>query len=170
MPGGPGSALLDPSFSIPFFGKGFRISNHGTSWNLNRIEKTTHQELDIEFTQIKNSKIKYPEATLRLNTDSISRKLSLEEYSKQYLSEYTSLGFELLGTQNFKQKDAPGFVIDLLHRKQNKKVRQAFFMRDKTVVQITCQDEKSSFSESLIECNRWIKNFTWIEKNPQKSF
>lgn len=168
FPGAPGSILASPNFGTAFFGKGFKISSQGTSWIARAGENLTGQEVDMEFA-LKNAPAG-SSATLRLTTVALTKNTNLDDYGKQWISEYASLGFDLLGTQKFQQKGVPGLVIDLNHPRHKKKVRQIFLLKEKTVVQVTCQDGLASFSTMLPDCNRWVKNFTWVEKIPTKSF
>lgn len=168
FPGGPSTRLASALKTIPFYGKGFSISSDGTSWKWIESEKSTDETLDISY-RLEGEEVNL-QPSLRLTASDLSKSISVEDYGKQFISEYSSLGFQVLGTQPFSQKGAKGLVVDLFHRRSNKKLRQVFFIREKTVVQITCQQDTNKFSKVLDQCNRWIKNFTWLEKNQQKSF
>lgn len=168
FPGGPSSKLASALKRTPFYDHGFAISSEGTDWKWLEDEKSTVESLDIGY-QL-TAEANHSPASLRLNSSLLKKNLSVEEYGKQFITEYASLGFSVLGTQTFQQNKTPGLVVDLFHRRTNKKVRQVFFIREKRVVQISCQEDSERFSQVLSQCNRWVKNFTWLAESQQKSF
>ena len=86
---------------------------------------------------------------------------SLDSFSKKWIKDYSSLGFNLLGTKAFTQNELRGLVIDLFHKKEGRQIRQVLFKGSGKVAILTCQDSEKSFSETLSECNNLTKSFTW---------
>lgn len=165
MPGAPGSALSDVRNKIVLAGKGFTVKTSGTEWNLNSDLSAADSSDASDFALVFNLKEPTLTGLMKITTAHLKKKMSNDEYGKLWIGEFSSLGFEILGSQNFSSENkADGLVLDMLHKKSKKRLRQAFFIKDKEVVLLTCEDGVDRFQSTLKECNQMIKNFSWIRR------
>ncbi len=106
---------------------------------------------------------------LAIKLDELKQDLSIENYAKKWMKDYSNYGFEVLGSQPFQLGEQRGLVIDLEHKRNFQQVRQVLFLRSKKAVLFTCMDDRKKFSSSLQLCNRVIQSFLWLpEKKSQK--
>ena len=121
------------------------------------LEVDEKSDLNLTF-----ENIKLDSAILQVTTASLKKKMNHEDYGKLWISEYSSLGFDVLGSQLFSNnKKVDGMFLDLVHKKSGRSVRQAYFIKDKLVVLFTCQNKVKEFAATIKECNQVIKNFAW---------
>ena len=161
------SILTSPTQGIFFSRKGFHIGTEGTAWILEEDHSLNRGDQDTSW-RLSNSKIK--SATAQLKIDSLKMDISLETYAKRWMRDYGQLGLDVLGTRSFSEGGARGIVVDLYQPKKKRQLRQAVFLKNRNVAILTCSDDQKDFDQSLAECNRLIKNFSWTEINLQKSF
>ncbi|GIL17604.1 MAG: hypothetical protein BroJett040_13550 [Oligoflexia bacterium] len=160
-PGTSTSMLIAPHKAAFFARKGFQLNSGKTEWSITGDENSSLSEFHLQFTPPKGT------ALLELNTETLAQEMSLESYAKKWVRDYPMYGFEVLGTKSFAQNHSKGFIVDLLHRKMKKQVRQVIFLSGKTSVTLTCADQMDTFKDSLQDCNSIIKTFDWI-KSPTK--
>lgn len=141
--------------------KGFQISVAQTNWKLLPLETETKQEVGFRFYDEKTK------ATLSLKSDTLTQPTTLEAYSKKWIREYASFGFDFLGSKPFLQNESKALVIDLFHKKLQKQTRQVIFLKDKTSVILTCTHDVQNFQKILPECNSIIRTFRWASLNHQ---
>ena len=161
------SMLTSPTHGIFFSRKGFHVGTEGTAWVLEEDHSLNRGDQDSSW-RLSNEKIKT--ATAQLKVDSLKMDMSLETYAKRWMRDYGQLGLDVLGTRTFSEGGARGIVIDLLQPKKKRQLRQAVFLKNRSVAILTCSDDQKDFNQSLAECNRLIKNFSWNDLNSQKSF
>jgi hypothetical protein len=154
------SVLTDPEKGMSFRSYGFKLSLDKINWRpLQRESETLFTEIDFQ----KNSaKDKNPNAQISLRMDELSKAQNIETYAKKWMRDYPHYGFEVLGTKTFAHSGGQGVVVDILHRPNNKQLRQVILLKNKKVVILTCSDDKSKFAETLVDCNQLVKNFTWL--------
>ena len=104
-----------------------------------------------------------PDSLVKVKTDTLKNNLSLEDYAKKWMKDYSQYGFDLLGSRSFKENEARGIVVDLYHKKTQTQMRQTIFLKEKNVVILTCINEKSEFAKILAQCNQTIKSFSWTK-------
>ncbi len=162
------SALTAPDKGIYFSIKGFRLGTEGTSW-LPQEDNSLNKGEDGTSWRFSNAKNK--SAQVHVKTDFLKAELTLEAYAKRWMKDYSHLGMDVLGTRPFAGENARGFVIDIIQAKKKLQLRQAVFVQKKAVVVLTCSDEQDQFSQSLDDCNRLIKNFSWssVQSNTLKT-
>ncbi|HPI40122.1 MAG TPA: hypothetical protein PLJ21_04915 [Pseudobdellovibrionaceae bacterium] len=158
-PGAVGSALFDRSNGMSFSNKGFILPSEGTQWRL----------VDSDRFELVSEKIKADKTTetlttvLTIHTEELKKKQDIEQYSKQWLKEYSQFGFELLGTKPIGDTRFPALLVDLYHRKSDKQIRQVIRLNEKKVAILTCSHQRQGFSEILSQCNQLMEKFSWIE-------
>lgn len=161
-PGTGSSALVAAEKGLFLSAKGFRLGAENTGWIFS-LSKADNEE--ARLTNPSNSS-----ASLSLKMDTMKADLGLEAYSKRWMKDYSSYGFDILGAKAFQQNGQRGLVIDLVHRLTKKQMRQALFVKNRKAVVLTCLDEKATFQKTLIECNRIIKSFEWANSPAQRTF
>lgn len=155
------SLLTNPEKGIFFTSKGFRLGTEGTEWRLQEDNSLNKGEGTSSW---RFNSAKSPTATVNLKTDYLKADLTLEAYAKRWMRDYSQLGMDVLGTRAFAVKAGNrGIVIDLLQPKKKLQLRQAVFLKNKSVVILTCSDEQGQVENLISECNRLIKNFSWAE-------
>ena len=161
------SAMTAPELGLFFTPKGFRLGTEGTNW-LPQIDRSMSR--GDEGTSWRFSNQKTTTAQVHLKTDFLKADLTLEAYAKRWIKDYSQLGMDVLGTRPFSFGGHRGVVVDLIQPKKKLQIRQAVFLKHRSVVILTCSDQQTQFESTLSECNRLIKNFSWNEINSQKSF
>lgn len=144
------SALVAPEKALFLAVHGVRLNAGSTNWFIGdelRFENPTQRE-----------------SSLSVKIEDLVMPTSLEIYTKKWMKEYISYGFEVLGNKNFTQGDAKGLVIDLKHSQKSKQLRQAIFVKDQKAVILTCVSSQGLFSNALKDCNEIIRSFAWIPK------
>jgi hypothetical protein len=117
----------------------------------------------------------HPTAKFSIKEDTLPNELSLEVYAKRWMKDYSSYGFDFLGSrpfvnQSLGNKNAKGLVVDLVHKSSDKQLRQVIFLKKKQAVILTCVDQKQNFSQTLDDCNQMIRSFEWKDSIHPKAF
>jgi hypothetical protein len=105
-----------------------------------------------------------PEMKFRLELIHSEKTDSLESWSKQWIRDYSSLGFDILGSRFFQQNGQRGLVIDTLHRKSSLKSRQVLFKKNSRVSILTCTAPKTVMEKYLEACNQLTKSFRFASQ------
>jgi hypothetical protein len=143
----------------------FTLKTEGTQW-----VSISHSQDDIykfvpnlknQNSQSGNKKKLSEQAYMSVRSHKMNPKYNLEGYAKSWVKEYSQYGFDVLGSRNFDQVGFSGLVIDLIHKKKSKQLRQVLFEKDKQVVVFTCTDEMETFSQSIQSCNQIVQSFRW---------
>jgi len=155
-----GSALLSPQKGLFFISQGFHLS----------AQKGWIMENNLTFTSME-----HPSAKFSVKEDTLPTNLSLETYAKRWMKDYTSYGFDFLGSRSFSNtglgnKVVKGLVVDLLHKSSDKQLRQVIFLKKRQAVILTCVDQKSEFEKTLTDCNQMIRTFEWTDSIHPKAF
>jgi hypothetical protein len=103
-------------------------------------------------------------ARFSVQSDTLKSDISLESYTKKWMRDYSSYGFDVLGAKTFQAGVAKGLVVDLYHKKKDTQLRQVIFVKSKTAVVLTCLDQAKSFNQSLASCNQMVRGFSWTVK------
>ncbi|MFN7262810.1 MAG: hypothetical protein ACK5RO_07925 [Pseudobdellovibrionaceae bacterium] len=146
------SALIDPQKGLYFLTQGFRLPVKGSDW----VTSNQENEQGVLFELKSRSSARF---SVRWEAQATSP--TLESYAKKWMRDYSSYGFDLLGTKTFTENQNRGLLIDVLHRKSNLQMRQVVFMQSPRLVVLTCSDEKVHFDSTLSQCNQLIRNFSW---------
>lgn len=150
-PGMAGSIISQFKSGIFMTPQGFQVVlPENASWEIQPI-------VDKKFSWLK----KNTQATASLVSEDIKSDLAIEQFARRWTKNFMSYGFEILGMQDVKINQQPSVIIDLLHRKEPKQVRQILFLKEKKLVVITCSDEKAQFQNSLNDCNLLAQGFYW---------
>ncbi|WII72427.1 hypothetical protein QJS83_00915 [Bdellovibrio sp. 22V] len=153
------SALTSPEKGYYFLHKGFTLKTAGTDW-VPVAGSSDQSLLDTVRFSSKGSK----NGSLSIRTDKVAKNASLELYTRKWMRDYPSYGFEVISAKNFTLNGSPALVVDMLSRAKNKQIRQVILKNEDRVAIMTCLDEKSRFSESLQSCNQIMKSFAWVEE------
>jgi hypothetical protein len=157
------SLLVAPEMGLFWKRQGFSVKTSGTGWQLG-------SPLPEDEGQVRYIRPNQPTASLSVRTEALKTDMTLENYSKRWMRDYVSYGFELLGTQSFGQDGNKGLVVDLLHKKNEQQLRQVLFLKNKRVVILTCRDQQKGFEQTLLGCNQISKSFQWAEPSRQTTF
>lgn len=159
-PGIGASPLTSSEKNLFLARKGFELGLKGTSWQIHQDQSLSRGEDDSSW-RFSNAQI--PTAQAHLKTDFLKAEMSLEAYAKRWTRDYSALGMDVMGSRLFTQNGQRGIVIDIIQPKKKLQLRQAVFMRKKSVVIVTCSDEQATFEKSIGQCNQLIKNFSWAQ-------
>ncbi|MEZ0392553.1 MAG: hypothetical protein ACAH59_10070 [Pseudobdellovibrionaceae bacterium] len=159
MPGTGSSLLVAPEMGLFWKRQGFQLKAGTTGWQL-----AAPQGEDDE--QVRYLKPNSSTGSLAVRTEILKADLSLENYTKRWMKDYSNYGFEVLGTQPFFQNGSKGLVVDLLHKKSNQQLRQVLFVKNKKAVVLTCRDTQKFFSQTILSCNQISKSFEWTDNKP----
>ena len=103
--------------------------------------------------------------------ETLRTEMTLENYTKKWIRDYSNYGFDVLGSQTFALNGSKALVVDLFHKKSEQQMRQVLFLKNKKVVTLTCRDQQKTFEQTLIGCNQISKSFEWTDNlNAQKAF
>ncbi len=135
---------------------GFEIQAANTNWIQTKPPQKSRFIETIYRSPIMRNNV---HASLTVRVDNMKNKTNLKSYVKRWVREYPKYGYDVLGSQPFKKGSQWGYVIDLIHPGKNRQIRQVIHLSQNVAVIITCRDHSATFSNSLKECNRIIKNF-----------
>ena len=155
IPGTGSSEFLRLQKPYIFDRKGFEIDPRVLPWAGQSIMTKTGEIFVVYKDTASNAKI-------QIQTESLAQPLGLEPYSKKWLKDYQSYGFDVLGAKPFSENKAHGYLVDLFFRKEHLQQRQAIFLKNKTVVTISCLDQQSHFEATLGQCNQILRTFRWL--------
>jgi len=157
LPATSTSILTAPEKGLYFQSKGFTLKTEGTDWQ--PLSSSGKDILGtVRFTE-KNSTNN--QASLSVRTEKVSKNTSIELYTKKWLRDYPSYGFEILGTRSFNLNGSPALLVDLFSRSKNKQIRQLILKNQDQVAIMTCLDNKDTFAKTLLQCNQMMKSFSW---------
>lgn len=147
---------------------GFQISPNESSWKFIPNPKN----FDGIDTVFEGSNSSGHQAALTIRTDALLENQNFNQYIKKSLRDYPRFGFEVLKSQTVEVNQAQAFLIDLYNRGSNKQLRQILIPNkvSRQIAILTCRDDASTFGNSLTECSKIIRTFTWIKadtKDPQ---
>jgi hypothetical protein len=158
IPAAGTSELTSSLKNYQFYRKGFELNFKDTRWS-GRSLPSRHNEINVTFLDPSTS----PKAKISVQTESLAEALPVEAYAKKWLKDYQAYGFEVLGAKPFAENKTKGYLVDLFFRKEKQQERQAIFVKNRTVVTITCSDLESHFAMTLNPCNELLKSFRWLQ-------
>lgn len=82
-------------------------------------------------------------------------------YTKKWMRDYPSYGFEVLSSKSIQLNGAPALLVDMISRSKGKQIRQVILKREGEVAVMTCIDDRETFRTALASCNQIIKSFSW---------
>lgn len=150
------SALTAPESGLYFLHKGFTLKTAGTTWV--PVGGAEQSVLDTVRFADKDSG---QNGSLSVRTDKVAKNVSLDLYTRKWMRDYPSYGFEVLSAKNFILNGSPALVVDMLSRSKNKQIRQVILKNEDRVAIMTCLDDKEHFNKSLQACNQIIRSFSW---------
>lgn len=156
-PGAGSSLLVAPETGLFWRREGFQLKTGKTGWTL------ASPELEEEAGIIRYLRPNSKTGSLAVKTEMLKADLTLENYAKRWMKDYSNYGFELLGSQTFSQNGTKALVVDLLHRKSEQQLRQILFLKNKKAVVLTCKDQQKNFQQTIVGCNQISKSFEWVE-------
>lgn len=161
----PAPATSSSLFASPEAGffyqvRGFRLTGL-SQWLLESpSESDNSQDSTKEFT-VSYKNPSFQTARFSVQSDTLKSEISLESYTKKWMKDYSSYGFDVLGAKTFQTGTAKGLVVDLYHKKKETQLRQVIFVKSKTAVVLTCLDQAKTFNQSLASCNQMVRGFSW---------
>lgn len=154
------SVLTDPEKGILFHGFGFRINNPRTDW----IPTPVLTENPLEVMRFEPRNADQKEAAITLHFEKMRSPQTLEAYARKWMKEYSSYGFEVLGTKGVLLNGERSLLIDLTQNKKNRQLRQAVLQKDNRILVVTCLDRKDTFQDTLAACNSFLKGLEWVSE------
>ncbi len=106
-------------------------------------------------------------ATATVRVDHLESPLTLAQYVRRWMQDYHRFGFDILQNQPIRVEGQEAFLLDLLHREEERQLRQIVFVKEKTAVILTCRDQQSNFNQSLPACNEIARQFRWLSSSAQ---
>lgn len=158
MPGMSSSLLVSQKPGIFRSVKGFTVNSGSTEWILGDTPADL-PSVETLYRSPETHRGMQPVLTVRV--DELSHKMDLKTYVKQWMKDYTLLGFNVLKAATMKVNSQPAFVVDVDEAKGEKRLRQVVFVKDRTAVVLTCRDLRDSFSKTVKQCNEIFKSFEW---------
>ncbi len=155
------SALIAPQKGLFLSGTGFSLKAEKTNWQLKPVDEDSAVNVAL-FQPILSAKLADP-PSLTVRVDKLAEKTTLDLFAKKWMRDYPSYGFDVLGAKPVQVSGQRAFLIDLVHPKKEKQLRQVIFQKDSRAVVLTCSDQKSTFGETLKNCNQIIRSFTWTK-------
>lgn len=153
------SVLTDPAKGLFFHGFGFRLKSLGSDWK--PVVPGTSSFDVVRFEPRLEDPKDGPELSIR--TDRLKEDKSLEAYSRRWVRDYSSYGFEVLGTKPLQLGGGKALLIDLIHKNKKRQIRQVIFENDGRIAVMTCLDQTERFRKALESCNQMIRQFEWAE-------
>lgn len=157
------SAFTAPEKGLYFLHKGFSLKTEGTDWV--PLASSENSLLDTVRFGAKNAK----DGSLSIRTDKVAKDASLELYTRKWMRDYPSYGFEVISAKNFSLNGSPALVVDMLSRSKNKQIRQVILKNEDRVAILTCLADKPEFAKSLQSCNQIMKSFSWNTPPQEKA-
>ena len=150
--------MVAPKLGIYKSKFGFEILAQNSNWiQTNPPKKSRFIETVYRSPVMRND----VRATLTVRVDNMKDQTSIKKYVKRWIKEYPKYGYDVLGSKAFKSGKKRGYVIDLVNARKKRQLRQVIYLNKKTAVLMTCRDHSTSFSSSLKECNKIVRNFRW---------
>jgi hypothetical protein len=158
MPATSTSLLTNQKPGIFRSAKGFTVNSGKTEWVLSE----TPADLPSVTTLYKSPEShKGLQPVLTVRVDEVAHKTDLKNYVKQWMKDYSTLGFSVLNAKNLTVNSYPAYAMDVEETHGNKKLRQIVFLRNQTAVVMTCRDLKDTFQKTVKDCNEIFKSFEW---------
>lgn len=141
-----------------FYGtEGFSLSAHKLNWK---------PQLTSQVGELTAVSFSAAEDTGSLSAQIYQeKKPSFEKDIKDWIKDYPFYGFKILNSKTISENKQKGIVIDLVHKKKQKQVRQIILEtpHDQSLV-FTCQDSISNFAQTLDKCNQVLRSLSWLAK------
>lgn len=150
------SALTAPEKGLYFNFRGFNLKTAGTNWvGLNSSESV------LDTVKLGPAGASGIDTSLSVRTDKLSKNANLELYTRKWMRDYPSYGFEVLASKSFSLNGSPALLVDMLSRSKNKQIRQVILKNEDVVAVMTCMDQREKFDQTLAQCNQIMKTFAW---------
>lgn len=170
MPATSTSLLTNQKPEIFRSAKGFSVNAGKTEWILSEAPSDLPSVVTL-YKSPENHKGLQPVVTVRV--DEVARKTDLKNYVKQWMKDYSTLGFSVLNAKPLTVNTYPAYAMDVEETHGGKKLRQIVFLKNQTAVVMTCRDLKETFQKTVKDCNEIFKSFEWnssaVESEPTES-
>ncbi len=151
-----GSSMINNAQgSVAYSMMGFNVGAIPSGW----VYKTAGEDSNVSI-QMGPAEEK-SKATLSFHLEKIAKKLSLEQYVRQYLRDYNQYGFEVTSLQSNKKNAVPSVIVDLTQKNKQTRSRQVFFLQNEKVIIASCSDEFEKFDKTIASCNQILGSFQW---------
>lgn len=137
---------------------GFLVNSAETQW----IHKSPPKGIaNVETIYSAPNRQNGVQASLTVRVDSLKKNRPLKTYLKKWNRDYHRFGFEILQSRKVKVGKNTAEMLDLIHAKSQKQLRQVIFVKNHKAVTFTCRDHQKSFRKHLKDCNQIIRSFRW---------
>lgn len=161
MPATSSSDFLKTGIGLFRSPSGFQISSEKTQWL--HVEAPKDQKFISTIYKAPES-YKGVQPLISVRLDTLDKRRTLNQYMREWLKVYPRLGFQVLGSKKVIVKRRRGFMMDLIHSKTQRQIRQVVFIKDKNAIVMTCRGHQENFQITVKSCNQIIRNFAWINK------
>ncbi len=145
---------------------GFSISSDKTNW-LHIAPPENQKNIATLYKAPKS--YKGVQALLSVRVDELESSKTLNQYMREWVKVYPRLGFNILGTKKINLSKQEGFLIDLIHSKSQRQVRQVVFLNEKNAYILSCRGHQDEFKLTVKSCNQIMRNFTLTSKGVRAS-
>lgn len=143
--------------------KGRYFSDHGFSFSMQdgftevRREATLEAPNQWEFVHQEDKDIK-----VSVNFQKV-KKISLSSYAKKWIKDYSYLGFNLLSTRTLDLAGKSVLLIDLVHPKKQRQLRQFLYLNEDKAITLTCSHQyATSFADKIKPCYDVARSVSWL--------
>ena len=158
IPATSSSSLIGADLGMFISEYGFSIHAGGTSW----IHTPAPKDMSALSKLFRSPRLTHGvQPSLTVRVDRLKEALPLNKYAKQWMKDYSRLGFEVLASKPLRIGKETAYLVDVLNRDASKQLRQVVFVKEKTAVVLTCRDHRDNFDDTVRTCNEIIKNFKW---------
>lgn len=153
------SSFLKTGIGLFRSASGFTISAEKTNW-LHAPPPEKQKGLATVYKSPQSHKGVQPLLSVRV--DGLENPKTLNQYMREWIKIYPRLGFNVMATKKVDVSNNEGFLLDLIHPKSHRQVRQVVFVKDKKAVVLTCRGHQEDFALTVKSCNQIIRNFAWM--------
>jgi hypothetical protein len=155
-----GSSIINSAQSNLIYSQmGFKVSGVPSNWIYKPGADDTTVSIDLgpADTQAKT--------TLSFHMETVAKKMTLEQYVRQYLRDYNQYGFEVTSLQSNKKNIVPSVIVDLTQKNKQTRSRQVFFLQNEKIIIASCLDDFDKFDKTAATCNSILGSFQWNKPN-----
>ena len=158
FPGTTSSALIQHERGLFISAHDFQISAENTNWR----QENPQSGKGYILTQYRAPKpMAGVQPALTVRVDELKSETSLKRFMQKNIQTYPRLGFTILSQKPVKVNTQEAYLVDITNPRSKRQLRQVVFLRDKTVVTLTCRAHMTAFEQAVKDCNQIVRNFTW---------
>ena len=151
-----GSSLINNAqSSLAYSMMGFNVTSVPSGWIYKPGADDTSVSIEMGPSEMASK------ASLSFHLEKVAKKVTLEQYVRQYLRDYNQYGFEVTSLQSNKKNVVPSVIVDLTQKNKQTRSRQVFFLQNEKIVIASCVDDFDKFDKTAANCNQILGSFQW---------